>query len=120
MCTTAIPADTGQAQVLLAALLGSLAGPDPASLPAPAAAERLRILEQADAITAAVRGALLVVFDAQDGPWPTVTGTPGPGWSIRPGSPVGRRESTRPCRPWPVTIRSCTRRWPRAGRSPSR
>jgi Domain of unknown function (DUF222) len=68
MCAAAIPADLEQVRVLLAALLGSLAGPDPASLPAPAAAERLRILEQADAITAAVRGQLMQVFDAQQGP----------------------------------------------------
>src|SRR5579859_4696936 len=68
MCAAAVPADPDQVRVLLAALLGSLAGPDPASLPAPAAAERLRILEQADAITAAVRGQLMQVFDAQQGP----------------------------------------------------
>ncbi|HLK73848.1 MAG TPA: DUF222 domain-containing protein, partial [Streptosporangiaceae bacterium] len=68
MCTAAVPADPDQVRVLLAALLGSLAGPDPASLPAPAAAERLRILEQTDAITAAVRGQLMQVFDAQQGP----------------------------------------------------
>jgi hypothetical protein len=68
MCAAAIPADPEQVRVLLAALLGSLAGPDPASLPAPAAAERLRILEQADAITAAVRGQLMQAFDAQQGP----------------------------------------------------
>jgi hypothetical protein len=52
---------------MLAALFGSLADQDPASLPAEAAAERLRLLEQADAMAAAARAQLLTVFDAKDG-----------------------------------------------------
>jgi hypothetical protein len=70
MCTAAVPADAGQVLTLLAAVFGSLSGPDPASLPAQAAAERLQILEQADAMAAATRARLLQVFDAQDGHLP--------------------------------------------------
>ena len=47
--------------------MGSLAGADPAGLGEQEVARRLRVLEQVDAIEAAVRGRLLEVFDAQDG-----------------------------------------------------
>ncbi len=79
MCTATVPATAAQALAMLesaAALqesaLGFLAvqdpaARDPAALPAPVAADRLRALERHDAIQAAVRARLLQVFDAQDG-----------------------------------------------------
>jgi Domain of unknown function (DUF222) len=72
MCATTVPATAAQALAMLESALGFLAvqdpaAQDPAALPAQAAADRLRILERADAIEAAVRARLLQVFDAQDG-----------------------------------------------------
>jgi Domain of unknown function (DUF222) len=67
MCTAAVPASAGEALGLVEALLGSLAGEDPAELPAEVVAGRLRALERADAIGAALRGRYLEAFDAQDG-----------------------------------------------------
>ena len=68
MCTAAVPASAGEAFGMLESLLGSLAGQDPAGLPAAVVAERLRALERADAVGAALRGRYLDAFDAQDGP----------------------------------------------------
>jgi hypothetical protein len=48
-------------------VLAFLAAQDAAVLPAQAVADQLRALERHDAIQAAVRGRLLVVFDARDG-----------------------------------------------------
>ncbi len=67
MCTTTVPATAAQALAMLESALGFLAADDPAALPAQAAADRLRALERADAIQAAVRARLLHAFDAQDG-----------------------------------------------------
>src|SRR5580700_7159876 len=74
MCTTTVPATAAQALGMLESAVGMqecalrfLAGEDAASLPAQAVADQLRVLERADAVQAAVRGRLLVVFDAQDG-----------------------------------------------------
>ena len=52
---------------LLQTLMGSLASTDPAQLPEAEVARRLRILEQVDAMGAAVRGGLLAAFSARDG-----------------------------------------------------
>jgi hypothetical protein len=68
MCTAAVPSSAGEALRLLPSVLGVLASADPAGQPAAATAEGLRLLEQADAVTAAVRGRYLQAFDAQDGP----------------------------------------------------
>ena len=62
-----VPAGEADELDLLQALMGSLAATDPADLPEEEVARRLRILEQVDAIEAAVRGRLLERFDAQDG-----------------------------------------------------
>src|SRR5580692_7892925 len=74
MCTTTVPATAAEALGMLESALGMqesalgfLAAQDAASLPAGAAADQLRALERADAVEAALRGRLLVVFDAQDG-----------------------------------------------------
>ncbi len=67
MCTAAVPAGDDEALDMLESLLGSLAGADPAELPAEILARRLRALERADAVGAALRGRYLAVFDAQDG-----------------------------------------------------
>jgi hypothetical protein len=74
MCTTTVPTTAAEALAMLESVagmqqsaLGFLAVEDVASLPAPAVADRLRALERHDAIEAAVRGRLLVAFDAQDG-----------------------------------------------------
>jgi Domain of unknown function (DUF222) len=74
MCTTTVPATAAEALAMLESAagmqqsaLGFLAAEDVASLPALAVADRLRALERHDAIEAAVRGRLLVAFDAQDG-----------------------------------------------------
>src|ERR1700722_2477817 len=67
MCTATVPATAAQALAMLESALGFLAADDPAALPAQAAADRLRILERADAVEAAVRARLLHAFDAQDG-----------------------------------------------------
>ena len=52
---------------MLPGLLRVLAADDPARHPIPALAEVLRLLEQADAVGAAVRSRYLEAFDAQDG-----------------------------------------------------
>jgi hypothetical protein len=74
MCTTRVPATAAEALAMLESAaglqqcaLGFLAAEDAAGLPAPAVADRLRALERHDAVEAAVRGRLLVVFDGQDG-----------------------------------------------------
>src|SRR5580704_15203809 len=74
MCTTTVPATAAEALAMLESAaglqqcaLGFLAAEDAAGLPAPAVADRLRALERHDAVEAAVRGRLLVVFDGQDG-----------------------------------------------------
>ena len=74
MSTMMVPANMGDAMKMLDVALGMqqcalgfLAAQDAAGLPAGAAADQLRALERNDAIEAAVRGRLLVAFDAQDG-----------------------------------------------------
>src|SRR3984885_5326982 len=68
MCTGTVPATGAEALAMLESALGFLAAEDPAGMPAEAIADRLRVLERADAVEAAVRGRFLEVFDAQDGP----------------------------------------------------
>jgi Domain of unknown function (DUF222) len=68
MCTAVIPAGQADELDLLQMVMRSLARTDPAELPDAEKARRLRILEQVDAIEAAVRGRLLETFDVQDGP----------------------------------------------------
>src|SRR5215469_9677093 len=68
MCTAAVPASAGEVLRMLPSLLRVLAGADPAGQPADLMAEALRMLEQADAVGAAVRGRYLAAFEAQDGP----------------------------------------------------
>src|ERR1700678_1242006 len=67
MCTAMVPADMGEAFVLLESLMGFLADADPADLPVAVMAEGLRSLERADAVEAVARARLLAVFSAQDG-----------------------------------------------------
>ena len=74
MCARTVPATAAEALGMLESAQGMqqcalrfLAAQDAASLPAPAAADRLRALERHDAVEAAVRARLLQVFDAQDG-----------------------------------------------------
>ena len=67
MCTAAVPASANEALRMLRSLLGALAGQDAAGLPAEVLAEGLQVLEQTDAVGAAVRGRYLQAFDAQDG-----------------------------------------------------
>jgi len=67
MSMMTVPAGEADELDLLQTLMGSLAATDPAGLPEEEVARRLRILEQVDAIEAAVRGRLLERFDAQDG-----------------------------------------------------
>ena len=67
MCTAMVPADMGEAFVMLESLMGFLADADPADLPVPVMAEGLRALEQADAVEAVARARLLAAFSAQDG-----------------------------------------------------
>ena len=66
MCVGTVPATGAEALGMLEAALEFLAAEDPAAMPAQAVADRLRVLERADAVQAAVRGRLLVAFDAQD------------------------------------------------------
>ena len=68
MCTTAVPSSAGEALRLLPVLLGVLAAAEAAGQPTGALAEGLCLLEQSDAVTAAVRGRYLAAFDAHDGP----------------------------------------------------
>ena len=67
MCAGTIPATGAEALGMLESALGFLAADDVAGMPAQAVADRLRVLERADAVEAAVRARLLQVFDAQDG-----------------------------------------------------
>jgi Domain of unknown function (DUF222) len=74
MSTMMVPANMDDAMKMLDAALGMqqcvlefLAAQDTAGLPAGAAADQLRAMERTDAVGAALRGRLLVVFDAQDG-----------------------------------------------------
>jgi hypothetical protein len=53
---------------MLVSLLGCLASRDAAELPTQVLADGLRLLEQADAVGAAMRGRWLQAFDSQDGP----------------------------------------------------
>ncbi len=68
MCTTTDPATSAEALAMLESSIRFLAAEDVSALPAEAAAERLHALERHDAVEAAVRGRLLVVFHAQEGP----------------------------------------------------
>src|SRR5579871_2695890 len=68
MCATTDPATGAEALAMLESSIRFLAAEDVSGLPAEAAAERLLALERHDAVEAAVRGRLLVVFDAQEGP----------------------------------------------------
>src|SRR5580704_11929124 len=68
MCTAMVPADMGEAFVMLESLMGFLADADPADLPVPVLAEGLRALERTDAVEAVARARFLAVFSAQDGP----------------------------------------------------
>ncbi len=67
MCVGMVPATGAEALGMLESALGFLAGEDAAGKPPQAVADRLRVLERNDAVQAAVRGRLLVAFDAQDG-----------------------------------------------------
>jgi Domain of unknown function (DUF222) len=67
MCTAAAPLSAREALRMLPVLLGVLARTDPAGEPSAALAETLHVMEQADAVAAAVRGRYLEAFDAQDG-----------------------------------------------------
>ena len=67
MSMVADPAGEADELDILESVMGSLAGADPAGLGEQEVARRLRVLEQVDAIGAAVRGRLLEVFDARDG-----------------------------------------------------
>ena len=67
MCTAAAPPSAREALRMLPVLLGVLARTDPAGQPSAAVAETLHVLEQADALAAAVRGRYLDAFDTQDG-----------------------------------------------------
>ena len=62
-----VPAGEADELDLLQTLMGSLASTDPTQLSEAEVARRLRIMEQVDAIGAAVRGGLLAAFSAQDG-----------------------------------------------------
>ncbi|HLK75347.1 MAG TPA: DUF222 domain-containing protein, partial [Streptosporangiaceae bacterium] len=68
MCTAAVPVSADEALRLLPSLLSVMASADLAGQPAEATAEALHLLEQADAIGAAVRGRYLEAFHAQEGP----------------------------------------------------
>jgi len=68
MSATTDPATGAEAWAMLESSMRFLAAEDISALPAEAAAERLQALERHDAIEAAVRGRLLVVFHAQEGP----------------------------------------------------
>ena len=67
MCTDAAPPSAREALRMLPVLLGVLARTDPAGQPSAALAETLHLLEQVDAVAAAVRGRYLEAFDSQDG-----------------------------------------------------
>src|SRR5579859_7807992 len=67
MSATTDPATGAEAMAMLESSIRFLAAEDVSGLPAEAAAERLQALERHNAMEAAVRGRLLVVFHAQDG-----------------------------------------------------
>ena len=67
MGTAVVPRNMPEALAMLEGALGFLADMDAAGMPAAALAAGLRALEQADAVGAAARGAMLAAFDAQDG-----------------------------------------------------
>jgi hypothetical protein len=66
--TATVPSSADDALDMVESLMGFLATLDPADLPPETVARSLRALERTDAVGAAVRGRLLQVFDAQDGP----------------------------------------------------
>jgi hypothetical protein len=65
MSTVMVPAGAADALGMLEAVLGFLAGADPAELPAAVRAEILAGLERADSVEAAARARLLAAFDAR-------------------------------------------------------
>jgi len=67
MCTAMVPADMGEAFVMLESLMGFLADAAVAEVPVEVTAEGLRSLERVDAVEAVARARLLAVFSAQDG-----------------------------------------------------
>ena len=74
MCAGTVPATAAEALAMLESAAGLqecalafLAAQDAAGLPGQVVADQLRALERHDAIEAAARARLLVVFDAQDG-----------------------------------------------------
>jgi len=67
MCTAMVPADMGEAFVMLESVMGFLADADPAEFPVPVTAAGLQALERADAVEAVARARFLAVFSAQDG-----------------------------------------------------
>jgi hypothetical protein len=74
MFTMEVPVSPGEALGMLAAALtmqqaalGFLAGMDAASTPVPLLGECLQVMEQTDAMQAAVRGQVLAALEAQDG-----------------------------------------------------
>ena len=85
MCTAAVPPSAPEALRMLQALLAALAGEDAAGLPAEVLAERLRVLEQADAMGAAARGRLWRRSRLRTGTSRTGSAPSGPGWSTPPG-----------------------------------
>ena len=88
MCTAMVPADMGEAFVMLESLMGFLADADVAELPVAVMAEGLRSLERVDAVEAVARARLLAVFSKPDEP-------------TRPAPPDHSRRS--PPLPEPVT-----------------
>jgi hypothetical protein len=67
MCTATGPADMAEALAMMNSSWEFLAGLDKAGMPAAAVGDLLRALERGDARAAAVRGAALAAFAAQDG-----------------------------------------------------
>jgi hypothetical protein len=67
MSTVMVPANAGEALVMLESAMGYLADLDAAELPVEAISECLRGLEQADAVGAAARGQMLAAFDTAGG-----------------------------------------------------
>jgi hypothetical protein len=67
MCTATGPADMAEALAMMDSVWEFLVGLDKAGMPAAALGDLLRALERGDARAAAVRGAALAAFAAQDG-----------------------------------------------------
>jgi len=67
MCTAAVPASAEGTLEMVASLLGSLAGLDPAQLPTGTLGRCLRAAERAEAVLTAVQAGLLGEFDVNDG-----------------------------------------------------